>query len=153
MVFILLYMPTSLWSFCKSHHNFKSIMILLFFFLLFALILLCSEGDWSVQNGIGIQGEQYSVYFSSSKYQYRCPSVKCLPTFPTGFPMHTHFTVGTNHPSFYPLTILRLCDLFQQCIDRQKLLVTLHTHPSLENKRAMNKFIRLFQDLHVPYQV
>jgi hypothetical protein len=125
----------------------------LFIVLLVLLFALLSEGEWSTQNGVEIYGEQYSVQFSSSKSQYQCPSVKCLPTFPAGFPMHTHFTVGTNHPSFYPLTILRLCDLFQQCIDRQKLLVTLHTNSLHESKRSLNKFIRLFQDLHVPYQV
>lgn len=112
---------------------------------------LFSEGDWIV--GPDRLAEDRSTEFSSTKNKYHCPAVKCLSTFPANFPMHVHFTVGTNHPSFYPLTVLRLCDLFQHCVDRLKVLITIHTDPISSNKRMANKFIRLFQDLHVQYQV
>ena len=106
-------------------------------FLIFGAFFLSSSVfcEWHT---ISPAASDYSYGFESSSSflsshsstgYYRCPSVVCLRTFYTPWERidpYVHFMVGTAHPSSVPLTVYRLCDLFQHCLDRNNFMITVH---------------------------
>ena len=77
----------------------------------------------------GFESSSASLNSQSSSGYYRCPSVICLRTFntPKGrINPYVHFMIGTAHPSSLSLTVYRLCDLFQHCLDRNNFMITVH---------------------------
>ena len=117
-------------------------------------LLILVGGDWKL--GTSGQHSSMSIPFSSSSAGYTCPTIACLSTFPSQFPVNVHFTVGTNHMSSFLLTLMRVCDLFQHCIDSKRIQITLHIAPTataVDSNKGMRRFLQFFQGIDLPYQI
>ena len=108
-----------------------------FIFLLYAAFIIPSSVicEWHTippaasDNSYGFESSSSSLTSHSSSGYYRCPSVVCLRTFHASkerIDPYVHFMVGTTNPSSVPLTVYRLCDLFQHCLDRNNFMITVH---------------------------
>ncbi len=88
--------------------------------------------DWNIVEGMfmkypdRIQVQQIlSVSFYSRARNYECPKVACEHILFSQY-SYGHFLAGTNHLSSLAYLIHRVCELFQKCIPRDKIFVSLH---------------------------
>ena len=92
--------------------------------LQFLSALLFGQSDWFVTLNTFDENPLKSLSFWSKSYDYSCPSRQCKEG---ALPANTkvHMMIGTEHTSGFPMLVLRMCEIFQYCINKQVNLISL----------------------------
>lgn len=66
-----------------------------------------------------------SVPFETKLADFKCGSKACQSALYED--IYFHVVVGTSHPSSFPLLVHRVCEVFQKCIHRKRMLIVVHS--------------------------
>ena len=119
---------------------------------------LSQISDWIISDGIfmkhseKIQRQQIlSVSFSSPTRNYECPKVACEHVLFSHY-SYGHFLAGTNHLSSLAYLVHRVCELFQKCIPRERVFVSVHVTKDSPDRTV--QMCRLFlASLNLDYEI
>ena len=118
----------------------------------------CQNCDWDIVNGMFIEHSDriqvqqiLSVSFSSRARNYECPKIACEHILFSQY-SYGHFLAGTNHLSSLAYLVHRVCELYQKCIPREKIFISLHVAEDSPH-RTVQTCLKFLKSLNLQYEL